>query len=100
MLINVGLVLFLVSLLTDPFVDLVYVKGRVGMYSRYYVTVALVALSGVANALVQSSSMGAAGELPHRYVQSTVAGPAASCMNLLLLFCDFVRESSFMVSLF
>ena len=59
MLINVGLVLFMVSLLTVPFVDLVYVKGRVGTYSGYYVTGALVALSGVANALVQSSSMGA-----------------------------------------
>ncbi|XP_058102620.1 equilibrative nucleotide transporter 1-like [Magnolia sinica] len=76
--INVGLALFIVSLLVVPVMDLTYVKGRVGLYSGYYVTVAAVALSGVADALVQGGVIGAAGELPNRYMQATCAGTAAS----------------------
>ncbi|GAV78750.1 Nucleoside_tran domain-containing protein [Cephalotus follicularis] len=76
--INVGLGLFIVSLLVVPVTDLVYVKGRVGLYDGFYVTVGAVGLSGMADALVQGGLIGAAGELPQRYMQAIVAGTAAS----------------------
>lgn len=76
--INVGLGLFVLSLLIVPVLDLVYIKGRVGLYDGFYVTVAAVALAGLADALVQGSLIGAAGELPERYMQAVVAGTAGS----------------------
>ncbi|XP_077250119.1 equilibrative nucleotide transporter 1-like [Tasmannia lanceolata] len=76
--INVGLVLFIVSLMIVPVMDLVYVKGKRGLYFGYYVTAGAVALSGVADAFVQSGVVGTAGELPKRYMQATVSGTAAS----------------------
>lgn len=76
--INVGLALFVASLLVVPLLDAFYIKGRVGFYGGFYVTVAAVGLSGVADALVQGSIVGSAGELPERYMQATIAGTAAS----------------------
>ncbi|XP_009363535.2 equilibrative nucleotide transporter 1 [Pyrus x bretschneideri] len=76
--INVGLGLFVVSLLVVPLMDVFYIKGRVGLYDGFYVTVAAVALSGVADALVQGSLIGAASELPGTYIQAIVAGTAGS----------------------
>lgn len=76
--INVGLALFVVSLLVVPIMDVVYIKGRVGIYDGFYVTTAAVALSGIADALVQGGIIGAAGQLPDRYMQAVVAGTAAS----------------------
>ncbi|KAK2351569.1 equilibrative nucleotide transporter [Trifolium repens] len=76
--INVGLALFIVSLLVVPLLDAVYVKGRVGLYNGFYVTVAVVGVSGLANALVQGSILGSAGELPERYTQAVIVGSAAS----------------------
>ncbi|CAI9092892.1 OLC1v1028250C1 [Oldenlandia corymbosa var. corymbosa] len=76
--INAGLVVFVVALLVVPLMDVWYVKGKVGMYAAYYVTVFLVALCGIGDALVQGSLIGAAGELPERYMQAVVAGTAAS----------------------
>lgn len=76
--INVGLVVFVVALLAVPLMDVWYVKGRVGVYGGFYVTVCLVGLCGIADALVQGSIIGSAGELPERYMQAVVAGTAAS----------------------
>ncbi|XP_010905297.1 equilibrative nucleotide transporter 1 [Elaeis guineensis] len=76
--INAGLVLFVVALLVVPVMDAAYVKGMRGLYSAYNVTVAAVLLSGIADALVQGGVIGAAGELPERYMQAVVAGTAAS----------------------
>ncbi|GLT36541.1 hypothetical protein SLA2020_109130 [Shorea laevis] len=76
--INVGLVLFVVSLLVVPVLDAVYIKGRVGLYAGFYVTVGAIGLSGMADALVQGGLIGAAGELPERYMQAVVAGTAGS----------------------
>ncbi|KAL3501201.1 hypothetical protein ACH5RR_035650 [Cinchona calisaya] len=76
--INVGLVAFAVALLAVPLIDVWYVKGRVGVYGGYYVTVCFVGLCGIADALVQGSIIGSAGELPERYMQAVVAGTAAS----------------------
>lgn len=76
--INVGMVLFVIALLVVPLMDVWYIKGRVGVYGGYYVTVALVGLCGVADGLVQGGVVGNAGELPERYMQAVVAGTAAS----------------------
>ncbi|GLU21601.1 hypothetical protein SLE2022_377320 [Rubroshorea leprosula] len=76
--INVGLVLFVVSLLVVPVLDAVYIKGQVGLYTGFYVTVGAIGLSGMADALVQGGLIGAAGELPERYMQAIVAGTAGS----------------------
>jgi equilibrative nucleoside transporter 1/2/3 len=76
--INLGLGLFIVALLVVPVMDAVYIKGRVGLYDGFYVTVGALALSGMADALVQGGLIGAAGELPERYMQAVVAGTAAS----------------------
>ncbi|XP_058769532.1 equilibrative nucleotide transporter 1-like [Vicia villosa] len=76
--INVGLALFVVSLVIVPLLDVVYVKGRVGLNNGFYVTVGAVGVSSVANALVQGSVVGSAGELPERYTQAVVVGNSAS----------------------
>lgn len=82
--INLGLALFIVSLLLVPLLDVFYVKGRVGLYYGFYVTVGTVGISGVANALVQGSVVGSAGELPERYTQAVLSGTAASGILSLL----------------
>ncbi|KAF9671393.1 hypothetical protein SADUNF_Sadunf12G0042800 [Salix dunnii] len=83
--INLGLGLFIVALLVVPVMDAVYIKGRVGLYDGFYVTVGVLALSGMADALVQGGLIGAAGELPERYMQAVVAGTAASGVLVSLL---------------
>ncbi|CAO2829245.1 unnamed protein product [Amaranthus hypochondriacus] len=76
--INVGLGLFVVSLLIVPLMDVFYIKGRIGVYDGFYVTVGALGLSGLADALVQGGLIGSAGEMPERYMQAVVAGTAAS----------------------
>lgn len=76
--INVGLGIFVVALLVVPVMDVVYIKGQVGLYDGFYVTVGAIALCGLGDALVQGGVVGAAGELPERYMQAVVAGTAAS----------------------
>lgn len=80
--INIGLALFTLSLLVVPVMDAVYVKGVRGRYSGYYVTVGAVVVSGAADALVQGGVIGAAGEMPERYMQAVCAGTAASGLNV------------------
>ncbi|KAF1896954.1 hypothetical protein Lal_00034655 [Lupinus albus] len=76
--INVGFTLFLISLLSVPLLDGFYVKGQVRFYDGFYVTAVSVGLAGVADALVQASIVGSAGQLPQRYMQAVIAGTAAS----------------------
>ncbi|XP_010250408.1 PREDICTED: equilibrative nucleotide transporter 1 [Nelumbo nucifera] len=83
--INIGLALFVVSLIIVPVMDVLYTKGRRGLYDGYYVTVGAVGLSGVADALVQGGVIGSAGELPERYMQAVVAGTAASGVLVSIL---------------
>ncbi|KAJ3678200.1 hypothetical protein LUZ60_002003 [Juncus effusus] len=83
--INSGLSLFTLALIIVPVMDAVYVKGRRGVYAAFDVTVAATALCGVADALVQGGVIGAAGELPERYMQATVAGTAASGVLVSIL---------------
>ncbi|KAK4488837.1 hypothetical protein RD792_004627 [Penstemon davidsonii] len=83
--INVGYLLFLVALVAVPLMDSFYVKGRVGVYGGYYVTIGVVGLCGVADGLVQGGVVGNAGELPQKYMQAVVAGTAASGVLVSLL---------------
>ncbi|CAL5349913.1 unnamed protein product [Camellia sinensis] len=76
--VNVGLALFALSLLVVPVMDVAYIKGRTRLYNGFYVTVAAVAISGVGCGLVQGGIVGAAGELPERYMQAVVAESGAS----------------------
>ncbi|CAI0462547.1 unnamed protein product [Linum tenue] len=76
--INAGLILFVVVLLVPPVLDTTYIKGRVGLYDGFYVTVGALALTGLADALAQGGLIGAAGELPERYTQAVIAGTAGS----------------------
>ncbi|KAL5725848.1 Epsin-1 [Ranunculus cassubicifolius] len=90
---NVGLILFMISLLIIPIMDVVYIKGRVGLYNGYYVTIAAVGLAGVADALVQGGVTGSAGELPGRYMQAIYAGGATS--GVLVSFLRIITKSVF-----
>ncbi|CAF1907301.1 unnamed protein product [Brassica oleracea var. botrytis] len=83
--INLGLVLFAISLLVIPVLDLVYVKGRVGLYVGFDITSVAVGLSGVADALMQGGLIGVAGEMPERYTQAVIAGTAGSGVLVSLL---------------
>ncbi|XP_071690998.1 equilibrative nucleotide transporter 1 [Rutidosis leptorrhynchoides] len=83
--INIGLGLFVVSLLVVPVMDVTYIKGRVGVYAGFYVSVAAIGLAGIADALVQGGVIGAAGEMPERYMQAVVAGTAASGVLISIL---------------
>lgn len=79
--INAGLALYTASLLVVPVVDALVVKGRREIYGAYDATVAAVVAAGIADALVQGGVIGAAGELPERYMQAVAAGTAASGIN-------------------
>uniref|UniRef100_A0A0A0LLC1 Equilibrative nucleoside transporter n=1 Tax=Cucumis sativus TaxID=3659 RepID=A0A0A0LLC1_CUCSA len=76
--INLGLSLFVVTLLLVPVMDVVYIQGRVGLYKGFYVTVGSVILCGAADAVVQGGVIGSAGELPEKYMQAVMAGNAGS----------------------
>ncbi|KAL5998512.1 hypothetical protein ACLOJK_009455 [Asimina triloba] len=80
-----GLALYVLSLSTVPIIDLAYIKGRVELFRGFYVDVAAVGLCGAAKPLVESGVVGAAGELPVRYMQATGAGQAASGVIVSLL---------------
>ncbi|XP_016732887.2 equilibrative nucleotide transporter 1 [Gossypium hirsutum] len=85
MQINVGLGIFVVSLLVVPVMDAVYIKGQVGLYDKFYVTVGLLALAGIGDALVQGGLIGVAGELPERYMQAIIAGSGGSGVLVSML---------------
>lgn len=96
--INLGLALFVVSLLVVPLIDAFYVKGRVGFYGGFYVTAGAVGIAGVADALVQGSIVGSAGELPERYMQAVIAGTAASGIEFILYFVTIFALLFFAIS--
>lgn len=76
--INAGFLTFLAVFVFVPVMDEVWITGNKGTKVTHYLTVGSALVLGVADALVQASLVGAAGELPGRYMQSLVAGTAAS----------------------
>lgn len=85
--INVGLVMLLFSILVVPIVDALFIGGDGGGDNTFAhaVTVVAVAFAGVGDALVQTTVIGIAGELPDRFMQAIVSGTAA-CGVLVSLF--------------
>eukprot|EP01018_Ginkgo_biloba_P017498 Gb_41767 [translate_table: standard] len=79
--INLGIILSLLTVVVVPVTDVAYIKGRRGLYGGYYITVAAVAFGGIADAFMQGSLIGSAGELPQQYMQAVVAGTAISDIN-------------------
>ncbi|KAG9447404.1 hypothetical protein H6P81_013532 [Aristolochia fimbriata] len=91
--INLGLALFVASLLVVPVMDLAYIRGTQGLYSGYCVTVAAVALTAVADSLVQGGVIGSASELPERYMQATGAG--TGCSGVLVSVMRIITKAIF-----
>ena len=60
--------------------DVTYIKGQVEVYGGLHISVAAIALCGLADALVQGGVqvIGAACEMPERYMHDVVVGTAAS----------------------
>ncbi|XP_042497000.1 equilibrative nucleotide transporter 8 [Macadamia integrifolia] len=77
---NLGLSMFILSLLTPPMID--WASHSSGPQKRphgaYTVTVAAVAVCGLADGLIGGSLIGSAGKLPKRYMQAVFAGTASS----------------------
>ncbi|CAM6129109.1 unnamed protein product [Calypogeia fissa] len=77
--INTGLVIFLVCMVLVPTLDAIFIKeDTIGSTGTFYVTVGALVVTGIADALVQGSLIGSAGQLPSRYMQALVSGTAAS----------------------
>lgn len=76
--INSGFLTYLAVFLFVPLMDAVWIRGNKGTKATHYLTVASALVLGIADALVQASLVGLAGELPERYMQSLIAGTAAS----------------------
>ncbi|KAH8968424.1 hypothetical protein BDL97_03G127000 [Sphagnum fallax] len=76
--INGGLTLFLAAIVLIPIVDQLFITGSQGSQATQYVTVGAGITMGIANAIMEGSLVGVAGELPERYMQAFVAGTAGS----------------------
>lgn len=76
--INLGLFIFLAVFVLVPVMDEVWITGNKGTKGTHVLTVGAASVLGLCDALVQGSLVGAAGELPERYMQALVAGTAAS----------------------
>lgn len=94
--INLGLGLYVFSLLLMPLLEVFYIRGRVGLFNGFYVSIGAVVLCAVGQALVQSGVVGSAGELPKRYMQAAVSGFAGSG-NLFYShsLCDYALQNSY-----
>ena len=70
--------LYVFSLLLMPLLEVFYIRGRVGLFNGFYVSIGAAVLCAVAEAFVHSGVVGSAGELPERYMQAVVSGFAGS----------------------
>lgn len=83
--INLGLGLFIISIVVVPIMEAVFINGRRGSSWTYFMTVGAVVVAGVGDALVQGTLIGFAGHLPQRYTQAIVAGTGFSGVLVSLL---------------
>lgn len=84
--INSGLLLYLICIVLVVLLDAIFIKENgIGSPGTFYATIALLVVTGIADALVQGSLVGSAGELPARYMQAFVSGTAASGVIVSLL---------------
>ncbi|MCL7038729.1 hypothetical protein MKW94_020217 [Papaver nudicaule] len=79
---NIGLFMFLLTLMTPPILDWSRISSP---SSSYYVIVGAVAVCGLADGLIGGSLIGFAGELPARYMQAVFAGTASSGVLVSIL---------------
>ncbi|KAJ4950534.1 hypothetical protein NE237_027366 [Protea cynaroides] len=77
---NLGLSMFVFSLMMAPLIDWTNhsSKPQRRPQGAYTVTVAAVAVCGLADGLIGGSLIGSAGKLPRRYMQAVFAGSASS----------------------
>jgi equilibrative nucleoside transporter 1/2/3 len=78
--INGGLALFLLAIVLMPIMDELFINksSSRGSQVTHFLTIGAIVLTGIADAIVQGSLVGAAGELPERYMQALMAGTAGS----------------------
>ncbi|XP_058073334.1 equilibrative nucleotide transporter 8 [Magnolia sinica] len=89
---NLGFSMFVASLLIVPIMDWTYTHGVRRSGRAYCVTIAAVALCGLADGLVGGSLIGSVGELPRRYMQAVFAGTA--CSGVLLSTLRIITKAS------
>ncbi|EXC04101.1 Equilibrative nucleoside transporter 4 [Morus notabilis] len=83
---NLGFSMFVVSLMVPPVIDWAWCTGSSERSNgTYVVTVASVAICGLADGLVAGSLMGSAGRLPKQYMQAVFAGTASSGVLVSIL---------------
>ncbi|PON89030.1 Equilibrative nucleoside transporter [Trema orientale] len=83
---NLGFSMFVLSLMVSPIIDWTWSAGsNERTNGTYGVTVASVAVCGLADGLVGGSLMGSAGKLPKQYMQAVFAGTASSGVIVSLL---------------
>lgn len=78
---NLGLIMFIVSLMMAPIMDWIWTGTSGGAYG---VTVGTVVICGLADGLIGGSLIGSAGKLPKEYMQAVFAGTASSGTSLTL----------------
>lgn len=83
--VNVGLALFIAMLIVVPVMGALFIKNATGTTATYSITIFAAAMNGVADALVQGSVVGSAGELPPLYMQAVMVGTAASGVLISVL---------------
>ncbi|CAN6455098.1 unnamed protein product [Victoria cruziana] len=90
---NLGLGLFLSSLLAVPLLDYVHAGGNQTTNRQYLMTVLAVTVCGLADGLAGGSLVGSVGELPERYMQAVFAGTACSGVAVSVL--RIITKASF-----
>jgi solute carrier family 29 (equilibrative nucleoside transporter) protein 4 len=76
--IGLGYVLFLLSLIAIPFIDLMVHSCVLSIHVAYYLTIFSIAVVGVGSGVQQSSYYGLAGMLPPRYPQAVMVGESVA----------------------
>lgn len=84
---NLGFSLFILALMTAPIMDWIGHKNEPGanLNGAYGIIILAVTICGLADGLIGGSLIGAAGELPGRYMQAVFAGTASSGVLVCIL---------------
>ena len=87
---NLGFSLFILALMTAPIMDWISHRNDPGekLHGGYGIVILSVAVCGLADGLIGGSLIGAAGEIPGRYMQAVFAGTASSGTISFILFIE------------
>ncbi|KAL3675904.1 hypothetical protein R1sor_025852 [Riccia sorocarpa] len=83
--INLGCMIALVSLITVPVIDRLFIKGEHGTTGTLWVTLVAVALAGAGDSIAQGSLLGIAAELPERLTHAYVVGASVSGVTMFVI---------------